>query len=164
MKTAVLSTFAVLALLIGLLAGLIFYPFAPFQISNFATSPNQVCPQANVAASANVSVESGWDLEKLTIESTWEPVKGNKGLAVGGGTVTIPNPTPALGKPNDSPVLRIAPAIPGEYKTHSEATMIGTFSKDSPAHGWPKIQIIEYDAENTLTVLSPTAPECKGAK
>ncbi len=163
MKAVVLSVFAALALLVGLLAALVFYPFAPFGISNHATTPDQVCPLANVGAVAEVSVEGGWDLKKLTIDSTWEPVGDNQGLPVSGGIATILEPSPELANSSKSPVLRIAPEAPGLYGLHSKATVIGTFSKDSLAHGWPKVQVFEYNAKNTLKVMTPENPQCKGA-
>ncbi len=161
MKALVLSVFTVLAVLVGLLAALVFYTFAPFQIAGVTPVENQVCPLANVSVTADLSIEDGWDLKKLTIESTWEPVGDNQALPVSGGIATVPEPGPELGKLSESPVLRVAPEAPGTYRLRSEATLIGTFSKQSPAHGWPKVQIIEYKATDTVTVLSPEAPECK---
>lgn len=163
MKTLVLSVFAVLAILVSLIAGLVFYPFAPFQVSNLTNTPNEVCPLTNVSLDANLTVESGWDLKEVTIESTWEPVDGSEGSPVSGGIATILEPSPKLANSSQSPILRIAPEAPGLYGLHSKATVIGTFSKRSLAHGWPKVQVLEYNAQNTLKVMTPENPQCKGA-
>lgn len=161
MRTAVLAVFGVLAMTVIILSSLVFYPFEPFSISGFETTPGTACPLENVGAAADITVEDGWDLRKLTIVSTWEPVRKGAGLPVSGGIAVIPEPSPALGKTTNSPLLRVAPQTPGEYRLRSEADMVGTFGEDSPFHGWPKIQSLQYDAKNTLWVLPADSAKCK---
>lgn len=158
----VLAVFGTLAFVVVLISTLVFYPFAPYNISEVRTIPDAVCPLEDVEVTASLQIESGWDLKTLEVESKWEPVDGLRLVAVSGGTATIPEPEPELARRFKSPILRVAPPVPGEYRLHSEAELLGTFGKNNPVHGWPKVQVVEYKAVNTLTVLPETDPACEG--
>lgn len=161
MKAVVLTVFAILALAVITISALVFYPFAPFGIAGIKTMPDAACPLSDVYVTGNLNIEGGWDLRELEITSTWEPV-GKGGFPVSGGVITIPEPSPALEKRSKSPAVRIAPNISGEYRLHAEARMIGTFGEDSTFHGWPKVQVVEYAATNTLRLLPKDDPKCRG--
>ncbi len=162
MRVVILATFAVLALAVITIAMLVFYPFAPFDITGQETIPDVVCPLDDVGARANATVEEGWDLRELEIISRWEPIRKGVGAPVDGGTATIPEPGQELAATSQSPVIRIAPGAPGEYRLLSEAQVVGTFGEDNIFNGWPKVQVIEYQATNTLTVLPVDDKMCGG--
>ena len=156
----ILAVFTALFLLTLFLAALIFWPFAPLSVENLRTVSNEVCPLENVEANADVNIEAGWDLKRLSIESTWVPVGDNPHPPAPGGVVVLPNPSLSLAEGVRSPAVRLAPGMPGEYRLVSEAEMTGTFPENNFFHGWPKIQRIEYASENTLRVLPSEADGC----
>lgn len=132
-------------------------PFEPFTFYSYTNLPDEVCPGEKVQVRYNAKVEDKWYYSVGDKQGSGYWLT-ESGMPFGS------EPVDAEIQPyNDrnvvSPIIRIAPTGPGEYRIGADIAITGRMFYIVPVRQ-PKASNTVIQSEKTITVLPLTADRC----